>query len=258
MRALAALAFALVALAVAPCAGARAQPAPRPGALVRVAALTERLLLLQAQVGQGVLAERSRRALLAEGRALAAAVPPAPPAADDAELHEELAVLEILVREYRAWSQRPATRDNARALGERAEEVVWVAEKAARILARREHARDRCEAQEVRAERVALLAQRMARLLLWRRWGVGGAVDAEAVQAELRRALDAVRGSAAAGAGVEHELQLADNQAAFLFDAAEAIEGPHAARQAQFVAKAADHLHESMQRLVAACRAEAR
>ncbi|HEX3097137.1 MAG TPA: hypothetical protein VHQ02_05430 [Usitatibacter sp.] len=253
-RALAALATAGALAASA--AGPAAVPAePRPADALRVAAFAERILELQAQEGMGVLDARGRRGRRAAAAALhefdasvrAIGVPAAP-----ADLHEAAALLVLLAADYRTWAQRPASRENARKLAERAEEIAWQATKLSRLLADDPLGYGPLAA---RAEEASALAQRIARLVLWKRWGLAGASwarDLAAAESGLEAALGALREAAASAPDALAELQLAQNQAEFLLAAAGRIaQGSADPHDLETAAKAADNAHESMQRLAA-------
>src|SRR5688500_8175481 len=125
--------------AVAAFAGALATAMAQspPDAAARAAAwelavLAERVGKLHAQVGQGMLAERARRALAEAMRRFDASIRDAALNASNPESRENYALLALLWQEYRPLLARPATRESARRLAERTEELAWLAMKAAR------------------------------------------------------------------------------------------------------------------------------
>jgi len=243
-RAAALILFGFASFAAAAAEPAHASVEAQALAALRVATLTERIAKLQAQAAQGVLAERARRALSQTVRRFDAAVQalgrPAPPT----ELHENVAVLVLIAKEYRVWALKSATRDNARGLAERADEVAWVAAKAARLYAPGE------PSAAARAEEAAALAQRAARLAFLRHWQPGGSAGDELTRviARLHEAIDALH-AAPATPETDAELQVADNQAEFLFTALDAAGSE--ARALETAAKAADNMQEYMERLSA-------
>jgi hypothetical protein len=254
------LARALAALATAGLAGACAASGPiradpRPVDALRVAALAERILELQAEEGVGILDPRGRRGRREATAALrdfdasvrAVGVPPAP-----ADLHEAAALLALLAADYRTWAQKAASREIARKLAERAEEITWQAAKLARLLVDDPLGTGPLAA---RAEEASALAQRIARLLLWKRWGIAGASwakDLALAQSRLEASLGALREAAANSPDALAELQLAQNQVEFLLAAAGRLAAggadPH---DLETAVKAAGNAHESMQRLAA-------
>jgi hypothetical protein len=223
----------------------------RPGRarVLRVAALAEQALKLQAQIGQGILVGRARRSLAAALRAMDAAVralgtPPAP-----SELHERTAILALLVAQYRARASRPPAREAAAAMGERAEEIEWEAERIAALLGADDGSPPALAARAIDG---AFRAERIARLLLWRRWGIEPP-DAQAALAAakdaLRSDLEALRTGAGATARTRSELQVAENQAAFLFAAGWRLDAAERSKDLEFAVKASDNARESFERL---------
>ena len=249
------LASALARIVLAACIAQGTCEAAQPGpalAALRVASLAERALKLQAQAGQSILGDRSRRALAQAVRDLDAAVRAVGVPASPAELHESAAILRLLVADYRSWALKSPTRDNARKLGERAEEIAWESAKVVRLL---REAGQPPHALAAKAADASALSQRVARLLLWQRWGIAtssGVNELALAKAALRADLDALRAAPSTTSEIDSELQVAENQAAFLFAAAYRLDsGAEGARQVDFVAKASDNMHESLERLVA-------
>jgi len=258
-RALAALA---TAAGIAEFAAAATRAEPGPAEALRAAAFAERILELQAQEGLGLLEARGRRGRRAAAAALrefdasvrAIGVPAAP-----ADLHEAAALLALLAADYRTWAQKPASRENARKLAERAEEITWQATRLSRLLADDPLGTGPLAA---RAEEAAALAQRIARLLAWKRWGIAGAAwpkDLALARSGFEASMGALREAAAGSAEAPAELQLAQNQAEFLLAAAGRIaQGSADPHDLETAVKAADNAYESMQRLAALHEARAR
>ena len=98
-------------LAVALLAAALVARAQDPA--MRLEALTERIAKLHAQVGQGVLAERSKRALPEAVREFDGALREVKARPAGPEVQDTYVLLGLLWTEYRAWALKPATRDNA-------------------------------------------------------------------------------------------------------------------------------------------------
>jgi hypothetical protein len=248
----------LLAVAFAPrlAAGAAPRPVPRAAgptaaAALRVAATTERVLKLHGQVGARVLVPRARRALGPALADLAAAVRVLGTAPAPSELHERLAILAILVNQFRPIARKPAGRDLALALAERAEEIEWEAERVAALV---EAAGGAPRDPAAKAEEAAGDAERIGRLLLWERWGIAGPTGAKllaAAKAALQSGLEALREAPQPGA-IEAELQVADNQAAFLFASAYRLDwGEAGGRELEYAVKASDNARESLERLAA-------
>lgn len=244
--------LAAAALAVVLATAAVAASAPRaPSAIdaLRVASLTERILKLHGQVGQNLLAPRGRRALGTairelEGAVHALGMPPPP-----SELHERIAILVLLVDQYRAWALRNPGRDVALALAERAEEIEWEAQHVAALVPPPAGSEEALAAKAVAAGGEA---ERIARLILWQRWGIAPASSADALaraKAALQSALDELAAAPQSDAATRAELQVAQNQASFLFAASWSPEGGR--RSIEFAVKASDNARESLERLAA-------
>jgi hypothetical protein len=242
------LAAAIAALVLAAFAsGAEAQdPA------MRLEMLAERIAKLHAQVGQGVLAERSRRALAEAIRDFDAGLKEVKARPAGPEIRDNYVLLGLLWSEYRAWATKPATRDNAKKLAERAEEVAWIAAKGARLV--HEPGRRGTGKLALDAAHAAMLSQRLARLYLTQRWDVkqesaGRAIPG--VSADLQATLERLRSAPQNTPEIVIELQAAEGQMGFLVQGGRELLGKRAGAQApEFVAKSADHLLESMERVV--------
>ena len=219
---------------------------------MRLETLTERIAKLHAQVGQGVLVERSRRALPDAVRDFDTALREVRARPALAEVRENYVLLALLWTEYRGWALKPPTRDNARKLAERAEEVAWVAAKGARLV----HGGSRQGAGllALDAAHAATLSQRLARLYLMRRWEVkpeSSERAAPAVEAELVSTLERLRKAPVNSAEIETELHAAQGQLGFLVQAGRDLDSRRPGmRSLEFAAKSADHLFESMQRVM--------
>ena len=246
------LAAAVVALAFAiafpaPAFAAAAARVPSAVGALRVASLAELILKLHGQLGQAVLVARGRRALGAAIRELDLAVralgmPPPP-----SELHERVAILALLVDQYRGWALRKPSRDVALALAERAEELEWEAQRLAGLAPPRLGSEEALAASAVAAGGEA---ERIARLLLWQHWGIARASAAEDLsrsKAALQSRLAALREAPQADAATRAELQVAENQASFLFAATWSGEGGR--RSLEYAVKASDNARESLERL---------
>ena len=237
------------ALAAALLAWALAAAAQDPA--IRLEALTERIAKLHAQLGQDVLRERSKRALTETVRQFDAALRQAKARASGAEERDTYVLLGLLWTDYRAWALKPATRDHAKKLAERAEEVAWVAAKGARL----KHAGGRGGTGPLvlEAAHAAMLSQRLARLYLLRRWDVkpeSAERTAPAVESDLERTLERLRAAPANTPPIETELQAAHGQLAFLLKAGRELDSRRPdPRALEFAAKSADHLLESMERV---------
>jgi hypothetical protein len=235
----------------APGVFAAAGEPQRASAAMRVATLTERVAKLQAQLGQGILADRSRRALPEALRDLESTIRTLGAHAPSAEIHDNYVLLGILAQEYRPWALKAPTRDGARKLAERTEEIVWVASKNARLA--EERLRTPAGTLAFHAAQAATLSQRVARLRLLQRWGIRDeaiARELPAASEELRHKLELLATASQATPEILAEVQVAQTQFQFLLQAAKELdEGATGARQIEFIAKTADHILESMERV---------
>ena len=222
----------------------------RASTALRLATLAERIAKLHAQIGQGVLVERSRRALPEAMREFDQALRAIAGGAPTPEIRDNYLLLALLWHEYRDWAQRTPTREGARKLRERNEEVVWIAAKGARLLQERSRASESASA--LRSATAAMLSQRIPKLYLWRRWDMRDeALAKELREAEenLRRTLDTLQAARENTPEITAELQAAGNQLAFMADAAKQFERSSAApRTIEFIAKTGDHILDAMQR----------
>ena len=245
-----AMAFAIVFMAAAaPNAPAHAAHLPSPVDALRVASLAERIVKLHAQIAQGILAPRGRRALETALRELdrdvrALGMPPPP-----SELHERVAILAILAGQYRTWALRNPGRDVSAALAERAEEVEWEARRIAELVPAPAGSE---EALAVKAVAAGADAEHIARLLLWERWRIAPAAagdDVARAKGALQRSLDELAAAPQTDSATRAELQVAQNQASFLFAASWSGEGARASLE--YAVKASDNARESLERLAA-------
>ena len=241
----------LVLLWCAPWAYAATDAPVRAIAAIRLGTLAERIAKLHAQVGQGVLAARSRRALAESVRDFDATLREIAARAPTPELRDNYALLGLIWQDYRDWAMRAPTRDNARKLRSRAEEVAWVAAKGAKLV--QENARAATNASAVRAETAAMLAQRIAKVRLWMRWEMrDDALVQELREADenLHRTLEMLRKSPVDTEEVAAELQSVETQVRFMDDASRALDRREPGTRAiEFLAKSGDHVYESMERL---------
>jgi hypothetical protein len=207
---------------------------------LRLATLSERLAKLHVQAAHGLLPERSRRGIGEAIREFDAQLKRLRARPASAEARDNVLLLAILWDEHRAWVSRAPARENVRKLAERTEEVTWLAEKTARLF-------EGSHSPAIAAQRAAMLSQRLPRLHLARRAGEEGERERAAAEEALRRGLLALMQTAQSTPAALAELQLVDNQLQFLVRAAAEREG--GTRRLEFIAKAGDHLMESLERL---------
>ncbi len=249
--------FAVVVLLSCLAPGAHGQsrpPATGDGSLtaaMRLSTLAERIAKLHAQVGQGIFPQRSRKSLQQALQDFDSTLRSVAPRASTAASRDNYALLALQWQDYRDWAGRTPTRDTARKLRPRTEEVVWVASKGVKMLQEEGHVA--VNASSVRAQGAATLAQRVAKLHLWARWEIRDESLARELREStenLRRALEALRSAPQATPAAADEMQAAEIQLRFMEDAQSALSaGDAPARHIEFIAKTADHIQESMERL---------
>jgi hypothetical protein len=216
--------------------------APQLNTATRLAMLGERIARLHAQIGRDVLAARARRALAESSaefekglRSLAAIAHP--------EIRDNYRLLRHLWDEYRDAAHQASTPASARKLADRNEEVVWIANKGARLL--QLHAPSPADDVVLAAGRARSAAQRLAKLHVQRGW----AVDAQAAsremkgaEAELQLGLARLKSAELAGDESVPALEMADSQFALMRNAIER-------RHLEHIVKTADHIAESLDRV---------
>lgn len=212
----------------------------------RLATLAERIGKSQVQLAQGVLADRSRRALRDSEREMDALLPLVSDFASDGETRDNVLLLRLLWKELRAWARKGPTRENARELSERVEEFAWVAGKTARALP----SEGTAQREALTAMHAATLAQRVARLELLKRISAAdarrdaGLVDASARLGSILSTLV----SSPHTLDLEDDLRMARTQYDFLAAAMREFASEGGAASAENVAKTADFITDSMER----------
>jgi hypothetical protein len=174
--------------------------------------------------------------------------------APGAEARENYVLLAMLWHDYRDWARRSSSRETARKLRERTEEVAWVAAKGIRLV--NDASRASITSTALRASQAAVFAQRIAKTYLWRRWDIRD----DALARELRdardslpRALEAIAATPNLAPEINAQVEAAQTQWRFLSDAAAQLEASTAnPRALEFACKAADHISEAMDRVIAA------
>jgi hypothetical protein len=213
----------------------------------RLAMDAERIAKVQAAIGRGVLVSRSRRALsesIADfdrgARTFASATLPP-------EVRDNFRLLRHLWDEYRSAAQQPPTREGARKLNERCEEVAWIAQKGARLL--HQHAPSPASELVLAAGEARAAAQRIAKIELLRGWALAemaGEREIKASQAQIFLALARLKSAAPIAEPAVRALEMAESQFALMRQAAVGLRsGRDAATHLEHIAKAADHIAAS-------------
>src|SRR5258708_3635764 len=123
----------LACVVFAAAAAAHAAETRGAHAYLRLAPAVERIARLHAQSGQDVMGARSRRALAEAVRDFDASLRAALAAAPGPEARENYVLLAMLWQDYREWVHRAPSRQAARKLRERTEEMAWGASKGVRL-----------------------------------------------------------------------------------------------------------------------------
>ena len=220
-------------------------------ASLRLVPLVERMARLHAQVGQGVMGQRSRKALGDTIREFDGALRASLAAAQGPEARDNYVLLAMLWQDYREWLQRAPTRETARKLRERTEEVEHVAARGMKLDP--DAPRAGAWATAMRASQAVAASHRIAKVYLWRRWEIRD----ERLDRELResrenlpRALEAIAATPGLAEEQLAQVQAAQTQWRFLADATAQLEKSGAdARALEFACKAGDHIQESLQKL---------
>jgi hypothetical protein len=230
-----------------------AEPRGAP-AFLRLAPAVERIARLHAQVGQDVMGSKSRRALALAVREFDADRRAALVAAPGPEARENFVLLAMLWQDYRDWLQRAPSRETARRLRDRTEEMSWVASKGVRLV--NDASRGAVPAIALRASQAATASQRIAKAYLWRRWDIrDDGLDRELRESRenLPRTLQAIAATADLDPELAAQVESALTQWRFLSDAASQLDRtPGDKRALEFACKAADHIYEAMERAIEA------
>ena len=259
MRAAARGVFFAFALALASAVSAQSKPPAEPAVLVnhamRQAMLAERIARLYAQVGQGVLATRSKRALPVTVREFSTGLTELSGAAPNAEIRENYLLLRKLWEGFAPLAAQAPTLEGAKKIAERTEEIAWVAAKGARLLqaqlglARTEHA--------MAAGEMRWRAQQIAKLHLLRHWGVrtdGIVAELSAANAAYTVAVGRLKDAERIVPELTDELRLAEDQYLFLGQAAGRLAArTNVARELEYIAKTGDNLLEITDRMAKLC-----
>jgi hypothetical protein len=221
-------------------------------AYLRLGPAVERIARLHAQSGQEVMAAKTRRALAQAVRDFDDARRAALAGAQGSEARDNYILLAMLWQDYREWLQRPPSRDTARRLRDRTEEVAWVASKGVRLV--NDASPGSVPSMALRASQAALASQRIAKVYLWRRWDIRDeALDRELREAResLPRLLTAIATTPGLDADLAAQVDSALTQWRFLSDAAAQLDRTTTDKRAlEFACKAADHIDEAMARVI--------
>jgi hypothetical protein len=160
-----------------------------------------------------------------------------------AEIRDNYRLLRLLWEEYRVAATQAANPESARKLAERAEEVVWIADKGTRML----HERARSTAGELvlAAAGASVAVQRVAKIHLHRGWALAAqamARELKAAEAVTSLSLARLKSVPETDEDIAAALRVAEDQLMLM---RQSIGRNHL----EHMAKAADHIDESMERV---------
>jgi hypothetical protein len=216
----------------------------------RLAMLAERMTKMHAQVGRGILVQRSKRALAEASAEFERGLREASAASGSHEARENYKLLRALFDEFRPAAAQAPTPEGGRKLAERTEEVSWIAAKGARLL----HEQQRSAAGELllSAGSARAAGQRLGKLHMLRGWAYAPtalARDVKLAEGEIFLAIARLRSAAETGEDALASIAMAETQLVLLRQAAERLDKRQdAALQLEHIAKGADVIAETMDR----------
>jgi hypothetical protein len=243
-------------------AGTSAKPPSRPTAkadsaallnkAVRQPMLVERITKSYTLVSQNVLAPRSKRQMDDAVIEFERALKELQAAAPTPEIKDNYELLEQLWGEYRDLTKQANNAERNKLLAEQNEEVVWISQKGANLLA--EHSKAMKSGELIAAAGdVRVLTQRMAKLFLFRAGGIRSQVieeDLKAAEKQYRSDMEKLLKAQQNTPQITSELQLAETQYVFLKQAIERLNQNKASKtELENVAKACDNILEVMERV---------
>ena len=235
----------------------KAKPAPKIVAAsalntaAREPMLAERITKSFALIGQKVLESRSRRQLDDSIKEFEAGLQTLQAAAPTPEIRENYQLLEQLFDEFKGIKAKPVNLENAKALAEQNEELVWIATKGAQLM--QQHTKSPRNDLIGTAGELRTLTQRIAKLYLFRSWGIRSEVianDLKKAEADYRTAIDRLLKAPQNTEQIKSELALAETQWLFLKQAIERLNANHTSiTELEHVSKACDNILEVMERV---------
>ena len=217
----------------------------------RLPMLAERVTKSFALIGQKVLESRSRRQLDDSIKEFDIALKVLQVAAPTPEIRENYQLLEQLFDEFKGIKAKPANLENAKALAEQNEELVWIATKGAQLI--QQHAKSARSDLIGTAGEMRTLTQRIAKLYLFRSWGIRSDVianDLKKAETDYRTAIDRLLKAPQNTDQIKSELALAETQWLFLKQAIERLNANKTSiTELEHVSKACDNILEVMERV---------
>ena len=213
--------------------------------------LAERITKSFSLIGQKVLEFRSRRQLDESIKEFEAGLKTLQATAPTPEIRENYQLLEQLFDEFKGIKAKPVNLENAKALAEQNEELVWIATKGAQLI--QQHVKSARNDLIGTAGELRTLTQRIAKLYLFRSWGIRSEVianDLKKAEADYRTAIDRLLKAAQNTEQIKSELALAETQWLFLKQAIERLNANRTSiTELEHVSKACDNILEVMERV---------
>ena len=242
-------------------AAASAQQKPKPATkfdaatalntAARQPMLAERVTKSFALIGQKVMESRSRRQLDDSIKEFEAGLKALQTTAPTPEIRENYQLLEQLFDDFKGIKAKPANLENAKALAEQNEELVWIATKGAQLI--QQHAKSAQSDLIGTSGEMRTLTQRIAKLYLFRSWGIRSDVianDLKMAEADYRTAIDRLLKAPQNTEQIKSELALAETQWLFLKQAIERLNANKTSiTELEHVSKACDNILEVMERV---------
>ena len=233
------------------------KPAPKfdGAAALNIAArqpmLAERITKSFSLIGQKVLEFRSRRQLDESIKEFETGLKTLQTVAPTPEIRDNYQLLEQLFDEFKGIEAKPVNLENAKALAEQNEELVWIATKGAQLI--QQHVKSARSDLIGTAGELRTLTQRIAKLYLFRSMGIRSDVianDLKKAEADYRTAIDHLLKAPQNTAQIKSELALAETQWIFLKQAIERLNvNKTSIVELEYVSKACDNILEVMERV---------
>ena len=213
--------------------------------------LAERITKSFSLIGLNVLEFRSRRQLDDSIKEFETGLKSLQASAPTPEIRDNYQLLEQLFDEFKGIKAKPANLENARALAEQNEELVWIATKGAQLI--QQYTKSARSDLIATAGELRTLTQRIAKLYLFRSMGIRSDVianDLKKAETDYRKAIDHLLKAQENTAQVKSELALAETQWLFLKQAIERLNASKTSTaELEIVSKACDNILEVMERV---------
>ena len=218
---------------------------------IRQPMLVERITKVHTLIAQKVLESRSVRQLDESTAEFEKSLKDLLARAPTADIKDNYQLLEQLWEEYKSLARQAVDPEKNRQLAEQNEEVVWIAQKGAMMLA--EHAKSQRSDLIATAGDVRTLTQRIAKLYLFRSAGIRNQVineDLKKAEHEYRANMEKLLKAPQNSVQIMSELSLAETQYLFLKQAIDRLNQDRLSKtELEYVTKACDNILEVMDRV---------